>query len=52
VGRAAEAREDAATTFNRIRGLADAAAGAPPRPDLVLAPGRSRPPRLTEPWFC
>ena len=52
VARAVDAREDAATTFNRIRGLADAAAGAPPRPDVVLPPERTRPPRLTEPWFC
>ena len=52
VARAVDAREDAAATFNRIRGLADAAAGAPPRPDVVLPPERTRPPRLTEPWFC
>ena len=52
VARTADAREDAAATFNRIRGLADAAAGAPPRADLALPPGRTRPPRLTEPWFC
>ena len=52
VARAVDAREDAAATFNRIRGLADAAAGASPRPDVVLPPERTRPPRLTEPWFC
>ena len=52
VAQAAEAREDTVTTFNRIRHLADAAAGARPRADLTLPPGRTRPPRLTEPWFC
>jgi hypothetical protein len=52
VARAADTREDAAATFNRIRGLADAVAGAPSRPDVELPPGRTRPPRLTEPWFC
>src|SRR2546422_5361701 len=52
VAQAAEAREDTVTTFNRIRRLADAAAGARPRADLTLPPGRTRPPRLTEPWFC
>ena len=52
VARAADAREDAAATFSRIRRLADLAAGAPPRPDVALPPGRRRPPRLTEPWFC
>src|SRR5439155_26894270 len=52
VAQAAEAREDAVTTFNRIRRLADTAAGAPLRADLALPPGRTRPPRLTEPWFC
>lgn len=50
---AASRREDAALTFARIRALADETAGAGrrprgPRPD----PGRRRPPRLTEPWFC
>jgi radical SAM superfamily enzyme YgiQ (UPF0313 family) len=52
VAQTADAREDAVTTFSRIRRLADAAAGAPPRPDLPLQAGRTRPPRLTEPWFC
>ena len=42
----------AAATFCRIRRLADLALGAPPRSDVVLPPGRRRPPRLTEPWFC
>jgi len=52
VAQAADAREDAAGTFNRVARLADAAAGAPPRPDAVLPAERRRPPRLTEPWFC
>jgi radical SAM superfamily enzyme YgiQ (UPF0313 family) len=52
VAAAADRREDAALTFDRVRTLAAAAAGAPaPRP-LGLAPGRRRPPRLSEPWFC
>jgi hypothetical protein len=53
VAEAAERGEDAAVTFERIRRLADEAAGRPARP-LRAAPGadRRRPPRLTEPWFC
>jgi radical SAM superfamily enzyme YgiQ (UPF0313 family) len=53
VAEAAEAKEDAAVTFARVRGLADTAAGRPalagPAPP---PPERRRPPRLTEPWFC
>jgi radical SAM superfamily enzyme YgiQ (UPF0313 family) len=49
---AAEHGEDPALTFDRIRALAAAAAGAPARPPIGLAAGRARPPRLTEPWFC
>jgi radical SAM superfamily enzyme YgiQ (UPF0313 family) len=49
---AAEHDEDPALTFERIRGLAAAAAGAPARAPLGLAAGRARPARLTEPWFC
>ena len=52
VAGAADAREDATATFNRIRRLADETAGAPPRPDAAQPPERTRPPRLTEPWFC
>jgi hypothetical protein len=52
VARAAEAREDAALTFQRVRGLADRAAGAAPREIAAPVPDRKRPPRLTEPWFC
>jgi radical SAM superfamily enzyme YgiQ (UPF0313 family) len=49
---AAEHDEDPAITFDRVRALAAAAAGAPPRPPVGLAAARVRPPRLTEPWFC
>jgi hypothetical protein len=49
---AAEHDEDPARTFDRVRALAAAAAGAPARPPVGLATGRARPPRLTEPWFC
>jgi radical SAM superfamily enzyme YgiQ (UPF0313 family) len=54
VGRAAEAAEDPARTFDRVRALADRAAGRPGRPAPAdrLRPDRARPPRITEPWFC
>ena len=52
VAEAADAREDAAVTFHRVRTLADQAAGAPPRAYAAPARDRARPPRLTEPWFC
>ena len=52
VAEAADRREDAAATFGRVRRMADELAGAPARPAPVLPPGRERPPRLTEPWFC
>ncbi|MBI3457505.1 MAG: B12-binding domain-containing radical SAM protein [Candidatus Rokubacteria bacterium] len=53
VAEAAECEEDAAVTFDRIRRLADDAAGVPAGPPRApLDPGRTRPPRLTEPWFC
>jgi radical SAM superfamily enzyme YgiQ (UPF0313 family) len=53
VAEAAEGGEDAAVTFQRVRALADAAAGEPARPLAPPpAPDRPRPPRLTEPWFC
>jgi hypothetical protein len=54
VTEAAERGEDAAMTFDRVGALADSVAGVPGRPPVAprLAPGRSRPPRLTEPWFC
>ena len=49
---AAEHDEDAGLTFNRVRALAAATAGAPAPMAVVFATGRARPPRLTEPWFC
>ena len=52
VAEAADRREDPATTFDRIRRLADETAGAPPRAAVAPRPERERPPRLTEPWFC
>ncbi len=54
VEQAAESGEDAPVTFDRVRRLADAAAGLAFRPPIAttLAPDRRRPPRLTEPWFC
>jgi hypothetical protein len=48
----AERNEDAALTFDRVRSLAAAAAGAPTPPPIGLPADRTRPPRLTEPWFC
>ncbi len=54
VAQAAPREEDPAVTFDRIRGLADTAAGQTERTPVGarLAPDRRRPPRLTEPWFC
>src|SRR5881397_3447036 len=52
VAAAADSREDAALTFDRVRALAAAAAGAPAPAPVGLAPDRRRPPRLSEPWFC
>jgi hypothetical protein len=51
---AAEAHDDDAVTFDRVRALADAMAGAPSRrrKGVLAGPDRARPPRLTEPWFC
>jgi radical SAM superfamily enzyme YgiQ (UPF0313 family) len=51
---AAEARADEASTFDRVRALADARAGIPAgrRGAWRARPVRPRPPRLTEPWFC
>ena len=50
-GRGRAARTPAAT-FQRVRRLADEAAGASPRPLRAPGPRPERPPRLTEPWFC
>src|SRR5215470_17619684 len=52
VATAAEPREDAALTFDRVRALAARAAGAKAPPPIGLASDRRRPPRLSEPWFC
>jgi hypothetical protein len=51
---AAEAHADEAATFEEVRALADAAAGAPARrrPGGRALGERARAPRLTEPWFC
>jgi len=51
---AAQQEEDAAVTFARLRELAHATReGRKPKPVTVsLDPNRTRPPRLTEPWFC
>jgi hypothetical protein len=53
VAGATRAGEDGRVTFERIRDLADAAAGRP-RGAAVAARAASRAPapRLTEPWFC
>ena len=52
VASAADRREDAALTFDRVRALAAAAAGGSAPGPIGLAPRRARPPRLSEPWFC
>jgi radical SAM superfamily enzyme YgiQ (UPF0313 family) len=53
VEEAAARREDAAVTLAHVRALADSAAGLEPQPaPAKLSPDRTRPPRLTEPWFC
>jgi radical SAM superfamily enzyme YgiQ (UPF0313 family) len=52
VADAAQRGEDAAVTFERIRAVADTAAGAAPRRMPVVPVERQRPPRLSEPWFC
>jgi radical SAM superfamily enzyme YgiQ (UPF0313 family) len=51
---AAGAHADEAVTFGRVRALADAVDGraAQPLAARLSEPGRARPPRLTEPWFC
>ena len=54
VASGADGKQDAPVTFNRIVVLADAAAGTSSGEpvDVGAQPNRSRPPRLTEPWFC
>src|SRR6267143_364609 len=50
IAAAADRREDASVTFQRVRELADRQAGVASRPLSAPAPGRKRAPRLTEPW--
>jgi hypothetical protein len=54
VAEAAPRREDAAVTFDRVRRLADEESGSTARASVAarLPSGRTRPPRMTEPWFC
>ncbi len=54
VEQAVKSGEDPCVTFQRIRDLAYTAAGRQPASGVSLAPmpGRSRPPRLSESWFC
>jgi len=54
VAASAEKGEDAVVTFDRVRALADEAAGAAAHASVAarLDPRRRRPPRMTEPWFC
>lgn len=54
VARAADAHEDPAVTFHRIRTLACRTAGRPTPTAPFRRPPPERPiaPRLTEPWFC
>jgi len=52
VAAAADRREDAALTFQRVCELADRQAGLTPRQRSAPGLDRRRPPRLTEPWFC
>jgi hypothetical protein len=53
VERASGAEEDPGVTFQRVRRLGETAAGMEPAGQAAgLAPGRRRPPRLSEPWFC
>jgi radical SAM superfamily enzyme YgiQ (UPF0313 family) len=54
IAAAAELGEIAAQAFDRVRALVDQLGGRPPRAGIAgtLDPGRARPPRLSEPWFC
>ena len=53
VERASGEEEDPGVTFYRVRRLAERAAGTERAGQpAALAPGRPRPARLTEPWFC
>ena len=54
VEQAVTSGEDSRVTFQRIREVAYTVAGKPPVPAVSLSPGNgeSRPPRLTESWYC
>ena len=54
VARAVEEKADAPAIFDRVRALAAAAAGVPAPTPVAggMSKGRTRPPRLTEAWFC
>ena len=54
VAESAKADEDPALTFERLRAMAYAACEGrePTAVACDLPPHRSRPPRLSEPWFC
>jgi radical SAM superfamily enzyme YgiQ (UPF0313 family) len=52
VAGAADQRQDPAVVFQRVRELADRAAGVAARAFTPPAANRKRPPRLTESWFC
>ena len=54
VEQAVESGEDLRVTFQRIREVAYTVAGRIPVPAVSLSPrnGESRPPRLTESWYC
>src|SRR5262249_59968152 len=52
IARAADEREDAAVTFQRVRELADPAPGVAPRALVGPARKRQRPPPLPAPWLC
>ena len=54
VAQGADGKQDAQVTFARIVALADAAAGESSKTLVAVEvpANRSRPPRLTEPWFC
>lgn len=53
VEQAAQTSEDHAQTFYRLWGLAHEAAGLAPPPHFPSpSSNRTKPPRLTEPWFC
>lgn len=52
VERAGASGEDPLATWERVRGLAYAAAGRAPAPEATPPPQRPAPPRLTEDWFC